>query len=356
MPTVHPSRLRLARELRGKSLVSVRVAIDRTDEAVRQMEAGRIDPGPYLERFSAIYDVPVSFFFGEEVRPIEKDAVSFRSLRSLSAGSRNKILGIAAIATQYLYPALSARFDLPDVNFPSLDPLGEVPGEPTKAAAALRQFWRIGYSPISSVLELCERSGVIVFWYSDDSLKSDALSFWFDDRPFVLLNSKPISRQRQNFSLSHELGHLLLHRFDKPADNAKAEAEANAFAGAFMLPAEGYQADAPRFAILEAFLPAKAKWHTSVQTLVMRNASLGLFTQWQVESAFKEIAIRKWRQREPGDLPAQSSLLHYQVLDAARFRGELPVDVAESSGLNFDVLCELMPEARIVSNLGVSES
>ncbi len=347
----HPSRLRLAREWKGLSLASIKEVIGKSDEAIRRMEEGTIDATPYLEQFSIAYDVPVRFFDGPEISQISKDAVSFRTLKSIGAATRNNIIGLATIASQYIYPVLKERYPLPDVQYPELELQERTQSNPIEAAEYLRSYWRLGLQPVSSVLEYCERNGILVFWYEDESLKSDALSFWHDDRPFILINSKPISRQRQNFSLSHELGHLLLHRFDKPADNAKTEQEANEFAGSFMLPEQEYVYDAPKYAVLSEFLPVKAKWFASIQALIMRNYQLGIFSEWQRESAFKEIAIRKWRINEPGDLPAQTSLLHYQMLDTLRCDGVPGVDIADSIGINFETLCKFMPDSLIVGQI-----
>src|SRR5438094_162699 len=89
---------------------------------------------------------------------------------------------------------------------------------------------------------------------SDDNLRAlaidakevDAFSMWHGETPFVFLNTKK-SCERSRFDAAHELGHLVLHRHGVP-QGQQAEAEANAFASAFLMPRASVLAMAPRFA------------------------------------------------------------------------------------------------------------
>ena len=62
-----------------------------------------------------------------------------------------------------------------------------------------------------------------------------------DGGPAIVVNSeKGISIERQIFTIAHELGHLVLHKTSYQncveVENKEEEDEANAFAGAFLVP------------------------------------------------------------------------------------------------------------------------
>jgi Zn-dependent peptidase ImmA (M78 family) len=116
--------------------------------------------------------------------------------------------------------------------------------------------------------------------------------------PLVLLNSEqPADRMR--FTLAHEIGHLVMHRF--PSVNM--EEEANLFASSLLMPAEDIR---PLLSIrkidLALLASLKPEWKVAMQAIIMRAKSLGLLTRNQEEYLWKQISIRKWRFREPPEL------------------------------------------------------
>jgi Zn-dependent peptidase ImmA (M78 family) len=93
---------------------------------------------------------------------------------------------------------------------------------------------------------------------------------------FVLNEEQPADRLR--FTLAHELGHLVMHRFPAPT----MEDDANAFAGALLMPAAdirpyfvGRRVD---FALLAALKP---EWKTAMQSLLIRARALKLVSHNQ---------------------------------------------------------------------------
>ncbi|MFM9470015.1 ImmA/IrrE family metallo-endopeptidase, partial [Streptomyces scabiei] len=73
------------------------------------------------------------------------------------------------------------------------------------------------------------------------------------------------SGERQRFDVAHELGHLVLHdeRDMTPKDSREREAEANAFAAAFLMPATGLHAQTMWSASIQKILAAKKHWKVS---------------------------------------------------------------------------------------------
>src|SRR5690606_5299417 len=102
--------------------------------------------------------------------------------------------------------------------------------DPSSAANALRNYWSLGNGPIQNMVHLLESKGVFVFWLHHDDPALDAISFWKEDKPYVLLNSLKLAGDRARFDAAHELGHLVLHRQSTSLTDKDKEQEANKFA------------------------------------------------------------------------------------------------------------------------------
>ena len=124
--------------------------------------------------------------------------------------------------------------------------------------------------------------------------------------PFVFLSSDKTAAVRSRFDAAQELGHIILHRWvsqddlENPLVLKRVEAEANRFAGAFLLPYNSFPNEVytPR---LDAFVDLKRRWKVAIQAMVYRCKDLGVFDEAQVTNLYKQISFRKWRKREPLD-------------------------------------------------------
>lgn len=140
--------------------------------------------------------------------------------------------------------------------------------------------------------------------------KADAYSTWSKDcqTAFIVLGKRK-SAVRRNFDLAHELGHLLMHAnrefltLDKD-EYSKLEAEANLFASFFLLPEKEFLQDFSALKAIsnpESYIEMKMKYHVSIQALEMRAYKLGLLTQQQHTYFYRQIARKKYREKEPLD-------------------------------------------------------
>jgi Zn-dependent peptidase ImmA (M78 family) len=123
---------------------------------------------------------------------------------------------------------------------------------------------------------------------------------------------------------AHELGHLVLHQRYSESDLSEREAlervesGADAFASAFLMPAETFSRDVLDTG-LDAFLKLKAKWGVSVQAMVVRCHLLGILTDGQYRELFRQMIMKGWRKAkgEPFDemVPAVTSSLGKRGLE-----------------------------------------
>jgi Zn-dependent peptidase ImmA (M78 family) len=116
--------------------------------------------------------------------------------------------------------------------------------------------------------------------------------------PLVVLNSEqPADRLR--YTLAHELGHLVMHRFP----TLKMEEEANDFASALLMPAADIK---PYFvgrrvdlALLASLKPER---RVAMQALLMRATALEFISKNQAQYLWKQISAKRLRLREPPEL------------------------------------------------------
>ena len=78
----------------------------------------------------------------------------------------------------------------------------------------MREFWGLGNAPINNLLRTVERNGILVSFFdsSSDTNKIDAFTNYLNGIWIIGLSKNTNSVSRLNFSIAHELGHILLHK------------------------------------------------------------------------------------------------------------------------------------------------
>lgn len=298
---------RLARRL-NQSELAAQVSVSR--QAISAFEAGEKKPDPStMDRLANVLQQPLPFFFVEDGASFGEIGTRFHRAYGAETRRRNSmcdVLGKWFVQTaRYFYDLVS----FPAVNVPGVSPAqGDTYDEDEIEDAALecRRAWGLGVGPISNVVGLLETNGVVVCRSEVSGENIDAFSFWNGGRPFVFLSSDKDSAVRSRFDAAHELGHIVLHRWisqedlEHPDVLKRVEAEANRFAGAFLLPRTSFPNEVytPR---LDAFVDLKRRWKVAIQAMVYRCKDLGIFDEVQVTNLYKQISFRRWRKREPLD-------------------------------------------------------
>ena len=338
------SRLTIARERRGLTKRALAEAIGLSARAITGFEDGSSRPlAQTAHQMAFVLGFPLGFFFINDVEPLSEDAVSFRSRRVMTARVRDITLASGRIAYANISPELRSKFQFPAVDVPDLS--GEVPED---AAAILRNHWRLGQGPIKNMVHLLESKGCEVFWINIDSDCVDAVSFWRDNQPYVVLNLHKEAGERGRFDTAHELGHLVLHRGTNMVEGKELESQADSFASAFLLPPEQFRAEAPRVPILRHYFPVKERWGVSVQALTRRSKDLGILSPWHYESSCKEISVNGWRIKEPGQLNREHSMLHKIAFEGLASKGLAPKEFAHRVQISPSDLEELAPVSAVV--------
>lgn len=305
------------------------VTISRLEKGLNEPEADS------LERLAKALRYPIEFFSGDDVEEIPVEAISFRSLKKMSAKEREAAVaagGLGLLVSDWV----EEKFNLPIADFPTLDH-----SDPEQAAIDLRQAWSIGEKPISNIIKLIESKGVRVFSLTEKTGNVDAYSFWRDETPFVFLNNFK-TPERSIYDCCHELGHLFLHRHQGPKHHRGAEFEADKFASAFLMPRNDVLARMPRYVTVTDIIKGKSRWRVSAMALAYRLRDLGILSDWQYRSACIELSHRGYRSSEPIGVERETSVLWKHVLNQLWLERLTKDDIANQVGIPFDELESLL--------------
>jgi Zn-dependent peptidase ImmA (M78 family) len=112
------------------------------------------------------------------------------------------------------------------------------------------------------------------------------------------------------------------------------EAEADRFAGAFLLPRKSFPNEvySPR---LMAFLDLKRRWKVAIQAMIYRCKDLGIFDEHQVTNLYKQVSFKGWRKAEPLDgpngLPFEQPLLLSKIAELLMSSGRMHPDELQTT-------------------------
>jgi Zn-dependent peptidase ImmA (M78 family)/transcriptional regulator with XRE-family HTH domain len=292
-----PARLTQARRLAGLTKVAVANELGVSAAAVGQYEDGTATPRlDHLRRLTEILDVPLAFLAaGRPHARLDASTAHFRSLRSTRSAQRAKAVAFVEQVWE-LTNALEKRVQLPPVDMPGFAG-GEVehvdfPTDPSSAAAALRQHWGLCAGPIPHLVRTLETRGLVVTlvpFAGADTARIDAFSTSRLPRPVVVLTpDRANDVYRHRFTAAHELGHLLLHTDSAPGD-LEQEREADAFAAAFLTPADSILPELSARVDFHALAEASTAWGVSVKSLIYRSRELGLLSDATARRAYQRL-------------------------------------------------------------------
>jgi Zn-dependent peptidase ImmA (M78 family) len=163
-------------------------------------------------------------------------------------------------------------------------------------ARHLRHFWSLPAGPIKDLVGIVEDSGCMVVFFDFGTPKIDGLTVYCDEgTPMILLNPM-VPYVRQRATLSHELGHVIMHRMP----SGSMDEEAFDFASEFMMPE--HEISASFFPLnLERLVHLKMKWRVSMQWILRWANKLGSVSNSYYRVLMMKISQRGWRKVEPHD-------------------------------------------------------
>lgn len=325
---LNPTRLATARKRRGWTLTTLAQETGLSRASLSTYENQHQDPTPQtLAILATALGVEEAFLTGDDLDEIPVEAVSFRALSKMTARTRDRGLNSGRIAI-LINEWLQERFRLPAPDVPTL-----TGRDAELAAQEVRARWGLGEQPIGNLVHLLEAHGVRVFSLTDDTKDLDAYCLNWHGQPFIFL-SREKSGERHRFNAAHELGHLVLHGEDHPLNGPEAEAEANQFAAAFLMPRGGVLAQRLHNAQVQQIIQAKKRWNVAAMAMAHRANELGLMTEWAYRTVCVDLSRLGYRSGEPNGIPHEASQLLTKAMQQLRSHGLGPHAIAADLGLS----------------------
>jgi Zn-dependent peptidase ImmA (M78 family)/transcriptional regulator with XRE-family HTH domain len=292
---------RLGRQFRGITQRELAAAVSAEPSSISRIENGLNSPtSDLVEAVARRLELPVTFFCQPErpyglpmsVHPMwrSKAAVSQHSVDQALAELNLRIMHVRRLLRSLEFEPV---LPLPEFDVATHD------GNVEEIAAKVRRAWMMPAGPVHDLVQWIERAGCFVMLVDlPDAAMAGVTLRVPDMRPCIFVNrSMPADRQR--FTLAHELGHLVMHRY--PSEDM--ENEANAFAAAFLMPAHDI---APYFAgkkiDLRLLAALKPEWRVAMQSLLYRAGTLGYINENQKRYLWQQFSVKKMRMREPPEL------------------------------------------------------
>jgi Zn-dependent peptidase ImmA (M78 family)/DNA-binding XRE family transcriptional regulator len=305
------SQLKKARELLMLEPKEVAIKIGVNVEDIIIWEQERLRPNiKQLEALARLYGREIDYFVKET--PSIPEKIEFRgkpkrSFRSLSLEVRKSLSRfdeLCRTAIEFENLLNKGR----EIKLPHF----KISDTPPKVAQTLREKFRIGDKPLFDLKERFEDEGVRIFELPIPEDAFSGFSFWHKEYgPCILINAKEL-RGRKNFTLAHELFHLLINYEATLCYISETlsrvirdiEYKANQFAIELLLPQSGVMEDFKKRGI--PFTPSGKelgrmayKWSVSFQALGYRLEALGLIKKGHTKALFEPKPFFKGGHRLP---------------------------------------------------------
>jgi Zn-dependent peptidase ImmA (M78 family)/DNA-binding XRE family transcriptional regulator len=325
---IYGERVRHARELTGKTQTAVADAIEISQAAVAQIESNSTQPSEtVLAGIARETGFPPAFFAREPHRDFSYGSLLFRSHKTGRVRDEKRAIRIGQLIDE-LFVSFSQRLDPVPVL---LTRLNRNEHSLEEAARLVRSALGIPLGePVGKLVSAVERAGVVIYSTPIELEKQQAFSLWAGarlDRPVIaLVKGQPGDRLR--WSISHELGHLVLH--PAPIAGVDIEKEAHRFAAEFLMPSESFGQEVTGPVTLTTLMKLKTRWKVAMQAIVMRCRDLSIITDRQARYLFQQISARGWRKKEPVDIPVEqpralrqmAEMLYGQPIDYGRLASD----------------------------------
>ena len=337
--------LRLARQRLGFVQKDAALRLGITQPLLSRFEHGLSSPdSAFLMKAAQVYRVPVGFFDLRD--PVYGPPVSVHTMLRGASDVTGRELDTITAEMNLRLMHLKRFLEGVDYNVQANVPLLDVEqyGSPSKIAATVRAHWGIPSGPVRNLMESVERAGIVVGFSAFGGATVSGVTFRVPGRPPIILLNKSHSADRMRYTLAHELGHLVMHRFPTDA----MEQEANDFASAILMPEADISVSfRGRRITIELLAALKVEWQVSMQALLMRAASLRCVTANQNRYLWQQISARGWRTREPPELdfePEQPSVLPAMVKSHLSDLGYSPAELAQLVRLHESEFAEMYGE------------
>ena len=295
-------RLRSARKMSGFSMAALAEEAGQavTKQAISKYEKGLMNPrGDALVALSRALGVKSDYFF----RPqrVSLGELEFRKKSRLGRREQERIkYSILDFLERYL-EIEDILGDRAVFRNPLPDPHIHKPQDAEKAAIEVRRKWKLGEAPISNLMELLEDKGIRIHEIETDE-NFIGISARADGIPVIAVRRQD-DLLRKRFTMSHELGHILLS-IHEGRERRFREKLCHTFAGAFLLPERAIKDELgerrSKIALWE-LEKIKGNYGISIQTTMARARHLEIVSEHGYRNFCIKVNTEGWKIEEPGE-------------------------------------------------------
>jgi Zn-dependent peptidase ImmA (M78 family)/DNA-binding XRE family transcriptional regulator len=331
----NPQMVILARESRGLGQKALAEALGVSQGSISKIETGLIPlSDEMIEMLSGVLDYPPHFFRQEgSIIGIGIAEVFHRKRQSVPLRVLNRIYAQIEIRIKHI-SSLLVSVEIQS-NVPKLD-VDEYGGHAEEIARAVRAHWGMPRGPVQDVTKVVEDAGGIIIPFDFKTLLVDAISRWVPGLPPLFFVNERIPKDRYRLSLTHELGHMVMHTYPTP----DIEEQAFRFAAEFLLPERDIIMDLHDLS-LPKLANLKRYWKVSMAALLKRAVELNTIKPNQARYLWAQMAKAGYKTREPIELDVSGEQPHllYELTEAHQKELEYSVeDVRMLIPLNDDEL------------------
>lgn len=244
------NRLRKARESRGISQQAAAEFASLSRTAITQIEkCKRAVSTLELTKLAKLYHYSISYFLDETPNNEEDiNVVLYRAAPNLNEVTQQQIYHYINLCKEGIILEkmldFEPRANLPKYSLPIPKNKSEAVAQGTNIAEQERKRLDMGIGSIANITNLISTQGI---WACSADLPDDVSGFFINNSKtglIILVNANHVI-SRKRFSYAHEYAHALFDReenirISSTSNNSEfIEIRANAFAAAFLMPAEG---------------------------------------------------------------------------------------------------------------------
>lgn len=299
MSHFNPGMLTLARESRDLTQAELSAITGLSQAVISKIEAGIAQPSP-----STVVSVAESLQYPTELMYQEDRIFGFNA----SVFFHRKRADMPAKTLRRIHAQLNfTRMHLGRLSLAlSVDPAVELirlpledHGTPERVAQHFRTLLHLPSGPIKDLTAALEEAGIVIVSRPFGSSRTDGVSEWVPGHlPIILMNGdESVGGDRYRWTLAHELGHLLMHKF--PSE--QMEEEANRFASELLLPAAEIKRHLRNVRLSNLSL-LKGIWRVSMGALLERAKQLKTITPTQYRYMRINFSKLHYTTKEPPEL------------------------------------------------------
>jgi Zn-dependent peptidase ImmA (M78 family)/DNA-binding XRE family transcriptional regulator len=333
--------LSLRRRMLGLSQTELAKISGISQGSLSKMEQGIKEVSvTHMEMLAQALKCPASFFFQPEREygpPLSmhdgmyrKGAVSVKAIDKIIAELNTRIAHARTLLK-------SSDFD-PELPLPFYEP-EDYQGDFERIAQNVRRAWLMPRGPVKNLTDYMERAGVLIVKCDMSDARIDGVSYQIGGLPPIIFLNDKMPADRERFTLAHELGHLVMHKY--PTENM--EAEANSFAAAFLMPELDIAPDLKGIT-LEKAAALKPYWKVSVGSILYKAKTLKSVDDSQMLYLWRKRSAMGWNTREPESLDfpnEQPTLLSAMLQNMQSDLSYSLEELAAAMHLHLDEVCQM---------------